>query len=322
MPYKHIAAHLKKTELACRLHYHQLTHGNHRRRRASTSTSSSTSSTSSRYSMSSQLPLPSTYDPTVAYSHNGYSNISNGYSTGLNTTNSSPDRNGSIHQHHKMLLPKPASITPEGSPDHLRGLSTHHYQPHQTGNGVDTDRLHAIYNNHRSNFWGAIAAEYGSEVSPTRLEDIWRTNTTPANGTPNVGSRRPPTPGQSPNSTAAAAALIKPIAQYPTYTTATPFDAQKDYGAVGHLLGSMSNDKFSYGFGTTAAEYSTLPSLPPLERGHSWSAGGMNGGFNVNTVGTTNATAITNLLNAGTEHHERHGSISAGRGEYAAPRYH
>lgn len=27
MPYKHIAAHLKKTELACRLHYHQLSHG-------------------------------------------------------------------------------------------------------------------------------------------------------------------------------------------------------------------------------------------------------------------------------------------------------
>ena len=32
MPYKHIAAHLKKTELACRLHYHQLSHGSHRRK--------------------------------------------------------------------------------------------------------------------------------------------------------------------------------------------------------------------------------------------------------------------------------------------------
>ncbi|KAM0260186.1 hypothetical protein ACHAQJ_002952 [Trichoderma viride] len=35
MPYKHIAAHLKKTELACRLHYHQLSHGSGRRKRAS-----------------------------------------------------------------------------------------------------------------------------------------------------------------------------------------------------------------------------------------------------------------------------------------------
>lgn len=31
MPYKHIAAHLNKTELACRLHYHQLSHGSARR---------------------------------------------------------------------------------------------------------------------------------------------------------------------------------------------------------------------------------------------------------------------------------------------------
>ncbi|CCC11380.1 hypothetical protein SMACR_02038 [Sordaria macrospora] len=33
MPYKHIAAHLKKTELACRLHFHQLSHGSNRRKR-------------------------------------------------------------------------------------------------------------------------------------------------------------------------------------------------------------------------------------------------------------------------------------------------
>ncbi|KAK3494228.1 uncharacterized protein B0T23DRAFT_403246 [Neurospora hispaniola] len=35
MPYKHIAAHLKKTELACRLHFHQLSHGSNRRKRTS-----------------------------------------------------------------------------------------------------------------------------------------------------------------------------------------------------------------------------------------------------------------------------------------------
>ncbi|KKA30284.1 hypothetical protein TD95_003882 [Thielaviopsis punctulata] len=43
MPYKHIAAHLKKTELACRLHYHQLSHGPNRRKRT-TSVSSGSSS--------------------------------------------------------------------------------------------------------------------------------------------------------------------------------------------------------------------------------------------------------------------------------------
>ncbi|KAK8240774.1 hypothetical protein HDK90DRAFT_195370 [Phyllosticta capitalensis] len=42
MPYKHIAQHLKKTELACRLHFHQLSHGSHRRKRNASISSSGT----------------------------------------------------------------------------------------------------------------------------------------------------------------------------------------------------------------------------------------------------------------------------------------
>ncbi|KAH0499730.1 hypothetical protein TgHK011_006905 [Trichoderma gracile] len=40
VPYKQIAANLKKTELACRLHYHQLTHSSARRRHSVSTTSS------------------------------------------------------------------------------------------------------------------------------------------------------------------------------------------------------------------------------------------------------------------------------------------
>ncbi|KAL3607967.1 hypothetical protein FPOAC2_02958 [Fusarium poae] len=43
MPYKYIAAHLKKTELACRLHYHQLSHGSNRRNKRAASVSSGAS---------------------------------------------------------------------------------------------------------------------------------------------------------------------------------------------------------------------------------------------------------------------------------------
>ncbi|KUI61977.1 hypothetical protein VP1G_09125 [Cytospora mali] len=59
MPYKHIAAHLKKTELACRLHYHQLSQGSNRRRRT-TSISSSSSFSSNGHSpiMSARIPSP------------------------------------------------------------------------------------------------------------------------------------------------------------------------------------------------------------------------------------------------------------------------
>ncbi|TFB05904.1 hypothetical protein CCMA1212_001347 [Trichoderma ghanense] len=42
VPYKQIAANLKKTELACRLHYHQLTHSSARRRHSVSTTSSVT----------------------------------------------------------------------------------------------------------------------------------------------------------------------------------------------------------------------------------------------------------------------------------------
>ncbi|KAL6895266.1 hypothetical protein HDV57DRAFT_511896 [Trichoderma longibrachiatum] len=47
VPYKQIAANLKKTELACRLHYHQLTHSSARRRHSVSTTPSSVSASAS-----------------------------------------------------------------------------------------------------------------------------------------------------------------------------------------------------------------------------------------------------------------------------------
>ncbi|KAK0704442.1 hypothetical protein B0H67DRAFT_603606 [Lasiosphaeris hirsuta] len=57
MPYKHIAAHLKKTELACRLHYHQLSHGSNRRKRT-TSISSGSSTSGHSPIMHTSIPSP------------------------------------------------------------------------------------------------------------------------------------------------------------------------------------------------------------------------------------------------------------------------
>jgi len=57
MPYKHIAAHLKKTELACRLHYHQLSHGSNRRKRSG-SVASSAETVSHSPIMSQSMPSP------------------------------------------------------------------------------------------------------------------------------------------------------------------------------------------------------------------------------------------------------------------------
>ncbi|KAK4154928.1 hypothetical protein C8A00DRAFT_13982 [Chaetomidium leptoderma] len=63
MPYKHIAAYLKKTELACRLHYHQLSHGSNRRKR--------TTSMSSGSSASGHSPILQTSIPSPVHEHGG-----------------------------------------------------------------------------------------------------------------------------------------------------------------------------------------------------------------------------------------------------------
>ncbi|KAK4237612.1 hypothetical protein C8A03DRAFT_15864 [Achaetomium macrosporum] len=68
MPYKHIASHLKKTELACRLHYHQLSHGSNRRKR--------TTSISSGSSASGHSPVLHTSIPSPIQEHAGASSRS------------------------------------------------------------------------------------------------------------------------------------------------------------------------------------------------------------------------------------------------------
>lgn len=76
MPYKHIAAYLKKTELACRLHYHQLSHGSNRRKRNSPD-ASSTGSQSPDLSVLSMMPPISSSPlsecrPTSSHQHYQY----------------------------------------------------------------------------------------------------------------------------------------------------------------------------------------------------------------------------------------------------------
>jgi hypothetical protein len=182
MPYKHIAAHLKKTELACRLHFHQLSHGSHRRKRTSSvssSTSCSSNGTSPAYAM--------TMD------HDAYSQSSR-HSSPMSYTGSPHIRSTSIttspgRVQHKILLPKPRAFTPQSSPEPFNGLRINTEVAHQP-KVVDTDRLRAIYEARRQHFWATIAADYGTDISPAQLEEIWR------NGTQGV---RPPTPDASPD---------------------------------------------------------------------------------------------------------------------------
>jgi hypothetical protein len=124
MPYKHIAAHLKKTELACRLHFHQLSHGSHRRKR--------TSSVSSATSCSSAGQSPAY---AMAIDHDAYSQSSR-HSSPMSYSGSPHIRSASVaaspgRAQHKILLPKPRTLTPQGSPEPFNGLRINTEVAHQ-----------------------------------------------------------------------------------------------------------------------------------------------------------------------------------------------
>ncbi|KAI4704445.1 hypothetical protein J4E81_001511 [Alternaria sp. BMP 2799] len=214
MPYKHIAAHLKKTELACRLHYHQLSHGSHRRKRnnsVSSNASCSSSGTAPVYSM--------------AMDQDAYSQSSR-HSSPMSYTGSPHVRANSIttspgRSQHKILLPKPRTLTPRGSPEPYNGLRINTEVAHQP-KIVDTDRLRSIYEARRQQFWATVAADYGADVSPAQLEEIWR------NGSNAV---RPPTPDASPDGSIMHNPMFKP-SPFPNYISPAHSEPAKHYSPM------------------------------------------------------------------------------------------
>ncbi|AEO57266.1 hypothetical protein MYCTH_2061546 [Thermothelomyces thermophilus ATCC 42464] len=154
MPYKHIAAHLKKTELACRLHYHQLSHGSNRRKR--------TTSTSSGSSNSSHSPVLQTSMPSPIREHGGATSRSVSPLDSIYRSNSPGGiqlpsiMSATAPNNHSprlpTILPKPASMSPAqasstnssgsagtASPQASRGYPTplHDTHPH-TGAPVNS----------------------------------------------------------------------------------------------------------------------------------------------------------------------------------------
>ncbi|KAH6862629.1 hypothetical protein AA0119_g10020 [Alternaria tenuissima] len=214
MPYKHIAAHLKKTELACRLHYHQLSHGSHRRKRTnsvSSNASCSSSGTAPMYSMAAEQDAYS-----QSSRHSSPMSYSGSPHVRANSITTSPGRS-----QHKILLPKPRTLTPRGSPEPFNGLRINTEVAHQP-KIVDTDRLRSIYEARRQQFWATVAADYGADVSPAQLEEIWR------NGSNAV---RPPTPDASPDGSIMHNPMFKPN-PFPTYISPAQSEPAKHYSPM------------------------------------------------------------------------------------------
>lgn len=195
MPYKHIAAHLKKTELACRLHYHQLSHGTNRRKRAA-SFSSTTSSTHSPVSpeqrMSPEAEL-STAPTTPEQNSDRHDSVGGAWKTRAELPDpaSSTTTAADSPVVHKPILPKPVPSLPYPVPRNQAGLrldcnvaaaATRPRQP-----AINRERLRDVYEAHRVSFWKMIAADYGDGVDPAVLEETWRKGSV----------QGPPTPDES-----------------------------------------------------------------------------------------------------------------------------
>lgn len=199
MPYKHIAAHLKKTELACRLHYHQMSYGSNRRRRTdSISSTASYNSTSGPGDSLENLPCtqlsPVTSPPSSP-------------EVGSEKTVSSDSGPFQAQRAPVPILPKPeASRTPllqsaSADPKSLRldttiaASKSHEYIGNR--NHIDIARLQALYEVHRSSFWSLIASEYSRELkfSGRQLEEAFFANLPSTT----IRAASPPTPGPSPH---------------------------------------------------------------------------------------------------------------------------
>ena len=182
MPYKHIANHLHKTELACRLHYHQMSYGSNRRKR--------TGSVSSTCSSNSITPLSALRD--FSPERTPYTNLSPVASPPsshesasvkpASFTSSSPS---SQQRAHVPILPKPISSVQGHMPGSAMDLSkslrldTTFTMPsqvqHSRPSHIDSSRLRALYTAHRNSFWSQIASQYSHEsrFSATELEEAF-----------------------------------------------------------------------------------------------------------------------------------------------------
>lgn len=227
MPYKHIAAHLKKTELACRLHYHQLSHGSNRRRR--TASISSVSSSGHSPVMSAVIPSPIREHSPREMTPPSSSGRTSAHSPDLGSSVKLPSILGHVDPSARLpaILPKPAGMgyvsesqfhrMPTPGPEMNKSLEPSAFprpasqaaQDHHTLRldcslpaptpYVDMGRLQAVYSTHRMSFWGAVAADYGAGASPIVLEQAWKSAPSLVSAPAGHPHHNPITPATSPN---------------------------------------------------------------------------------------------------------------------------
>ncbi|KAI1000533.1 hypothetical protein K3495_g7658 [Podosphaera aphanis] len=188
IPYKHIAAHLRKTELACRLHYHQMIHGSRRKKASSVPSSSTPGSPNMEQSRSSSPVIRSVQmSPPSHPSHYHYSPTMNDVQSSPSDVSRSEfltPRAFSGPSFNILLEPHQSNksrATPTNSSPLYPVTDMHSGQ-------VNLERLSNVYQKHRTSFWNVVASGYGVGASPSVLEESFtranKGNVLPTPGTP------------------------------------------------------------------------------------------------------------------------------------------
>ncbi|RKF76171.1 hypothetical protein GcM3_080026 [Golovinomyces cichoracearum] len=179
IPYKHIAAHLKKTELACRLHYHHLSHSCRRKKAFSASPSSTPNSPNkkkqSRLSVnqsgSGNLQAQS---PPQYFSSTGQ-NLQLPSTSMLFSHSESPPPPWNLEKPHSRHYQYNSNFTCVKNNEKFQN-TTELYSNSMEISQVNLERLSYIYEKHRALFWQTIASEYGQGAYPLDLEKAWKQN--------------------------------------------------------------------------------------------------------------------------------------------------
>ncbi|EPS41841.1 hypothetical protein H072_4208 [Dactylellina haptotyla CBS 200.50] len=178
--YKKIALQLNKTELACRLHFHQLQRGSNRRRR--------------------NLSMSSSESTNSLYATSGYPNTSYG---GIVRRSASP---GGTPPAADLRYRERNSFSPPSHSRHQSWTSSPSGFIHrQLENPADVDysRLQRLVDHHKRNMWAAVAADYGEGVTPEFLESSWNRQQAVRQEYERNPAGTPPTPMVSPHAEAA-----------------------------------------------------------------------------------------------------------------------
>ncbi|KAI9849392.1 MAG: hypothetical protein M1838_000165 [Thelocarpon superellum] len=276
MPYKHIAAHLKKTELACRLHYHQLSHGTNRRKRATSISSCS----SGQSPMTPEQRMSPDVEVATAFATPDRSPIEGSVKLWNIREDVAHSPSDSPQMAQKPLLPKPISAYPR----HARAINKVLRLDCRTNIGrtrpmINRERLRQVYEAHRVSFWKMIAADYGEGADPAMLEEIWRDGGVQGSATPqsSMASLSSMTPESAVEDMRLGAEVIRRLAPS-ALPPLGPSDRERAFSPINRM-------------GSSALSYGTNARTLPAPHSHSSPPSAKPGNGS-----DMRATAISNLL--------------------------